>query len=108
MTQMHLEGVRFVGVDKLRLDPYTTQELQRTAARGVEHLRERAGDLIEVTVRVKAHRVPSMEERYAALVEMTYSGGWLSGIADAWDLMSAVKNAFAKVEHQLNQASLLD
>ena len=108
MAQMHLERVRFVGVDKLRLDSYTAQEMQRACGRHAEHLRERAGDIFDVTVRVKAHHLPAYPERYAVLVEMSYPGGWLSGMADSPYLMEAVKHAFGKLEHQLEQASLLD
>ena len=108
MTQMQMDRVRFVGIDKLHLDAYTSNELQRVVARGVDHLRERAGDLIDVTVRLKAHRLPGTDERYAALIEMSYSAGWISGIADDWDLLSAVKRAFGKLMLQIEQASLLD
>jgi len=107
MSQMHIEEVRFVGLDKLRLDSFTTQEIERTAVRHAAHLRERAGDVIDVTVRLKAHKMSDGTERYAAMVEMSYGGGWLSGIADDAYLATALKRAFLKIEHQLEDSTLL-
>lgn len=107
MSQMHIEEVRFVGLDKLRLDSFTAHEIERSAARHAAHLRERAGDIIDVTVRLKAHKMADGTERYVAMVEMSYGGGWLSGIADDPYLETALKRAFLKVGHQLEDSTLL-
>ena len=107
MSQMHIEEVRFVGLDKLRLDSFTTQEIERTAVRHAAHLLERAGDLLDVTIRLTAHEITAGAARYSAFREMVYAGGGLTGIADDAYLATALKRAFLKIEHQLEDSTLL-
>lgn len=106
MTQMHLSGVRFVGIDKLHLDSFTAQELQRACMRCMERLRERVGDLVDVIVRLKARRLPGDLERYTATIELNFAGGGSSATAEDWYLTNAVRDAFGKVEGQIENASL--
>lgn len=106
MSQMHVNGVRFFGMEKLHLDSFTAQEMQRVCARCVERIRERIGDMLEVTVRFSVRRFPDDMERYTVRVDIAYSGGNVSAASEDWYLTNAIKDSFGMVESQVESASM--
>lgn len=99
--QDYAPKIRYVGLDKTRLQADEVDRLEAVSKECAEKLTHRTKKRFEIVLHIKEHRRKGSRHRYEVNTRLTYPGHTISSSDDGWDVLAAARKTFEAIDSQM-------
>ncbi|MBS3124357.1 CBS domain-containing protein [Candidatus Woesearchaeota archaeon] len=93
-------NIRFVGLNKIRIEPYQKYALQKVASNEAFKLQRQIHNDFDLIIHIKAYDKEGPQQKFSVNMKIEYPGKIITSTQEDWDLITAVRKAFNNAKNE--------